>query len=181
MKENQSIKVSIIVAIYNSAKFLDKLITSIIDQTYKNIEVILVDDGSPDNSGEICDKYAALDSRIKVLHKKNGGACDARNKGLEMVTGEYLSIIDGDDWLEPDYVEYLLKIDSHVMQNKPQERTYHRKYVGILTEINGFKYFVPMSSPKDKDYENGKIKKNNLTTIYLRIRKNCTELFALTA
>lgn len=110
MKENQSIKVSIIVAIYNSAKFLDKLITSIIDQTYKNIEVILVDDGSPDNSGEICDKYAALDSRIKVLHKKNGGACDARNKGLEMVTGEYLSIIDGDDWLEPDYVEYLLKL-----------------------------------------------------------------------
>ena len=67
-----------------------------------------------------------------------------------------------------NYIEYLLKIDSHVMQNKPQERTYHRKYVGILTEINGFKYFVPMSSPKDKDYENGKIKKNNLTTIYLR-------------
>ena len=67
-----------------------------------------------------------------------------------------------------DYIEYLLKIESHVMQNKPQERTYHRKYVGILTEINGFKYFVPMSSPKDKDYVNGKIKKNNLTTIYLR-------------
>ena len=67
-----------------------------------------------------------------------------------------------------EYVDYLLKIESHVMQNKPQERTYHRKYVGILTEINGFKYFVPMSSPKGKDYENGKIKKNNLTTIYLR-------------
>lgn len=107
---NQTIKVSIIVAIYNSAKFLDKLITSIINQTYKNIEVILVDDGSPDNSGEICDKYAAQDSRIRVLHKKNGGACDARNKGLELVTGEFLSIIDGDDWLEPDYVEYLLKL-----------------------------------------------------------------------
>lgn len=108
--KNQSIKVSIIVAIYNSAKFLDKLITSIINQTYKNIEVILVDDGSPDESGEICDKYAAQDSRIRVLHKKNGGACDARNKGLELVTGEFLSIIDGDDWLEPDYVEYLLKL-----------------------------------------------------------------------
>ena len=67
-----------------------------------------------------------------------------------------------------EYIEYLLKIEKHVMQNKPQERTYHRKYVGILTELNGFKYFVPMSSPKDKDYENGKIKKNNLTTIYLR-------------
>ena len=70
-----------------------------------------------------------------------------------------------------EYVEYLLKIESHVMQNKPQERTYHRKYVGVLTEINGFKYFVPMSSPKDKDYENGKIKKNNLTTIYIRSKK----------
>ena len=66
------------------------------------------------------------------------------------------------------YIEYLLKTDSHVMQNKADERTYHRKYVGILTEINGFKYFVPMSSPKDKDYENGKIRKNNLTTIYMR-------------
>ena len=110
MNKNQTIKVSIIVAIYNSAKFLDKLITSIINQSYKNIEIILVDDGSPDNSGEICDKYAAQDSRIKVLHKTNGGTCDARNKGLELVEGEYLSIIDGDDWLESDYIEYLLKL-----------------------------------------------------------------------
>lgn len=119
---NQSIKVSIIVAIYNSAKFLDKLITSIINQTYTNIEVILVDDGSPDNSGEICDKYAAKDARIRVLHKKNGGACDARNKGLELVTGDFLSIIDGDDWLEPDYIEYLLNLavetDSDMSMSK---------------------------------------------------------------
>ena len=67
-----------------------------------------------------------------------------------------------------EYIEYLLKIETHVMQNKPDERTYHRKYVGILTEINGFKYFVPMSSPKEKDYQNGKIKKNSITTIYMR-------------
>ena len=67
-----------------------------------------------------------------------------------------------------DYIAYLSTIESHVMKNKPDERTYHRKYVGILTEINGFKYFAPMSSPKDKDYENGKIRKNNLTTIYMR-------------
>lgn len=67
-----------------------------------------------------------------------------------------------------EYISYLSKIENHVMKNKPEERTYHRKYVGILTEINGFRYFVPMSSPKDKDYENGKIKKNNLTTIYMR-------------
>lgn len=67
-----------------------------------------------------------------------------------------------------EYIAYLLKIESHVMANKPDERTYHRKYVGIITELNGFKYFVPMSSPKNKDYENGKIKKNNLTTIYMK-------------
>ena len=67
-----------------------------------------------------------------------------------------------------EYISYLSKIENHVMKNKPDKRTYHRKYVGILTEINGFKYFVPMSAPKDKDYKNGKIRKNNLTTIYMR-------------
>ena len=70
-----------------------------------------------------------------------------------------------------DYIKYLLKIETHVMQNKPEERPYHRKYVGVLTEINSFKYFVPISSPKEKDYINGKIKKNNLTTIYLRSKE----------
>lgn len=115
MKSSSDIKVSLIVAIYKSEKFLDKLILSIINQTYPNIEVILVNDGSPDNSGKICDKYAQQDHRIKVIHKTNGGACEARNKGLEIVTGEFLSIIDGDDWLAPDYVEYLLRIalDTH--------------------------------------------------------------------
>ncbi len=103
-------KVSIIVAIYKSEKFLRKLIDSIINQSYSNIEVILVDDGSPDNSGEICDEYASQDIRIKVIHKKNGGTCEARNVGLSLVTGEYVTIIDGDDWLEVDYIEYLLNL-----------------------------------------------------------------------
>ena len=103
-------KVSIVVAIYNSEKFLDKLINSLINQTYSNLEIILVDDGSPDKSGEICDKYAKLDERIIVVHKKNGGTCDARNRGIELATGEYLMIVDGDDWLSLDCVEYLLGI-----------------------------------------------------------------------
>lgn len=103
-------KVTIIVAIYKSEKFLPKLINSIITQTYQNLEIILVDDGSPDNSGTICDEFAAKDDRIKVIHKKNGGTCEARNVGMEIATGEYMSIIDGDDWLEPDYVEYLMKL-----------------------------------------------------------------------
>lgn len=103
-------KVSIVVAIYKSEKFLDKLIHSIIEQTYQNIEVYLVDDGSPDRSGEICDKYANLDDRIHVIHKKNGGTCEARNVGIEHCSGKYLTIIDGDDWLAPDYIEYLVKL-----------------------------------------------------------------------
>ena len=103
-------KVSIVVAIYKSEKFLDKLIQSIIHQTYKNLEVFLVDDGSPDRSGEICDRYAASDQRLHVIHKENGGACDARNVGIDHCTGKYLAIIDGDDWLAPDYVEYLVNL-----------------------------------------------------------------------
>ncbi|MBQ8317529.1 MAG: glycosyltransferase [Lachnospiraceae bacterium] len=103
-------KVSIIVAIYKSEKFLRKLLDSIMEQTYDNLEVILVDDGSPDLSGQICDEYVARDSRFNVIHQDNAGTCSARNAGIEKVTGEYLLIIDGDDWLEKDYVEYLLNL-----------------------------------------------------------------------
>jgi len=103
-------KVTIIVAIYKSERFLPKLINSIITQTYQNLEIILVDDGSPDNSGAVCDEFAAKDNRIRVIHKKNGGTCEARNVGMDAATGEYMCIIDGDDWLEPDYVEYLMML-----------------------------------------------------------------------
>lgn len=103
-------KVSIIIPIYNVEKFLDKLITSLIQQTYKNIEIILVDDGSPDKSGTICDKYAAQDNRIKVIHKENDGVSQARNSGLDEATGEYITFVDGDDWLEPDCIEYFVSL-----------------------------------------------------------------------
>ena len=106
-------KVSAIVAIYKSEKFLPKLIDSIINQTWQNLEILLVDDGSPDNSGAICDDYASRDDRIRVIHKKNGGACEARNVGLAEATGEYILIIDGDDWLELDYVAYLMNLIHH--------------------------------------------------------------------
>ena len=103
-------KVTAIVAIYKSERFLPKLLDSIINQTWKNLEILLVDDGSPDNSGLICDEYAKKDERIRVIHKKNGGACEARNVGLAEATGEYILVIDGDDWLEEDYVEYLMNL-----------------------------------------------------------------------
>lgn len=102
--------VSIIVPVYKSEAFLEKCIKSILNQTYNNIELILVDDGSPDKSGDICDEYAKKDGRVTVIHKDNGGVCDARNTGLKIARGEYLMFADGDDWIAEDCVEYLLKI-----------------------------------------------------------------------
>ena len=103
-------KVSVIVPIYKVEKYIKKCIDSLVNQTYKNLEIILVDDGSPDKCGEICDEYAKIDKRIKVLHKKNGGLSDARNKGVEVATGKYVAFVDSDDYVENDYIEYLLEL-----------------------------------------------------------------------
>lgn len=102
-------KVSVIVPVYNVEKYLNKCLDSIINQTYKNIEIILVDDGSTDNSGIICDKYSQTDNRIKVIHKKNGGLSDARNTGIKNATGKILSFIDSDDYIEKNMIENLAK------------------------------------------------------------------------
>lgn len=103
-------KVSIIVPIYKSEPFLPKLIESVLNQTYDNFELILVDDGSPDSSGKICDEYAKKDKRIIVIHKENGGCSSARNEGLKVVSGFYLTFLDGDDWFEPDYLQYFVEL-----------------------------------------------------------------------
>ena len=101
--------ISVIVPIYNVEKYLCKCIESIINQTYKNLQIILVDDGSTDNSKKICDEYAKLDSRIKVIHKSNGGLISARKAGLKIAEGEFISNIDGDDWIESNMYEEMLK------------------------------------------------------------------------
>lgn len=98
-------KVSIIVPVYNVEKYLKEAIESIINQTYKNIEIILIDDGSTDKSGEICDYYASKDLRIKVIHKENGGLSETRNIGLDNATGKYLMFLDSDDFMELNAVE----------------------------------------------------------------------------
>lgn len=102
--------ISVIVPIYNVEKYLARCVDSIVNQTYKDFELILVDDGSPDNSGKICDEYAKKDSRIKVVHKKNGGLSDARNAGMAVATGEYISFIDSDDYVSDDFFECLLDV-----------------------------------------------------------------------
>jgi len=103
-------KVSLIITAYQSACFLDKLLRSVMGQTYANIEVILVEDGSPDDSGQTADRYACADPRLQVIHRTNGGTCAARNIGLDAATGEYVMIIDGDDWLAADCVEYMIRL-----------------------------------------------------------------------
>lgn len=104
--------VSVIVPVYNVERYLKKCIESIINQTYKNLEIFLVDDGSTDNSGKICDEYAKKDNRINVIHKENKGVSSARNAGINEAKGEWIAFIDADDWIEENYIEELLKNTS---------------------------------------------------------------------
>tara|TARA_R110000868_G_scaffold90110_1_gene250376 strand:+ start:12149 stop:13129 length:981 start_codon:yes stop_codon:yes gene_type:complete len=103
-------KISIIIPIYKVEDYIDTCIKSVINQTYKNLEIILVDDESPDNCGLICDKYAIIDSRIKVIHQKNKGLSGARNSGLKIATGDFIGFVDSDDWIEPDMYKTMLEI-----------------------------------------------------------------------
>lgn len=100
--------ISVIVPIYKVEKYLDRCVESIVNQTYKNLEIILVDDGSPDKCPQMCEGWAEKDNRIKVVHKENGGLSDARNAGMPFATGEIVSFIDSDDWIELDMFEIML-------------------------------------------------------------------------
>lgn len=101
--------ISIIIPVYNVEKYLDRCVASVINQTYQNLEIILVDDGSPDCCPDICDNWARRDSRIKVIHKSNGGPSSARNTGLDISNGSYICFIDSDDWIADEMIEVLLK------------------------------------------------------------------------
>jgi glycosyltransferase involved in cell wall biosynthesis len=100
-------KISIIIPVYNVEKYIQKCINSVFLQTFADFECILIDDGSSDNSGKICDEYAKKDERIKVIHQKNGGASCARNAGLDVAQGEWITFIDGDDWADENYLEQM--------------------------------------------------------------------------
>ncbi|HEM3623894.1 TPA: glycosyltransferase family 2 protein, partial [Streptococcus suis] len=113
--------VSVIVPVYNVEKYLEKCLQSICNQTYYNLEIILVNDGSTDNSANICNNFANIDNRITVINKKNGGLSSARNEGLKIFTGNFVTFIDSDDWVEIDYIESLLgafieNSDSDIIQ-----------------------------------------------------------------
>lgn len=107
MEKQKQTLVSIIIPIYKVEQYLIDCIQSVCSQTYKNIEIILVDDGSPDNCGKICDDYAKMDKRISVIHKENGGLSDARNKGIDIARGDYITFVDSDDYVETTFIEDL--------------------------------------------------------------------------
>jgi glycosyltransferase involved in cell wall biosynthesis len=107
--------ISVIVPVYNVEIYLRKCLDSIINQTYKNLEIILVDDGSPDNCGKVCDEYATKDKRVKVIHKANGGQSSARNAGLDIATGEYIAFVDSDDYIAENMYEDLIGIAQKEM------------------------------------------------------------------
>ncbi len=148
--------ISIIVPVYNVRAYLRKCLDSICGQTYKNLEIVVVDDGSTDGSGEICDEYAQLDNRVKVIHSKNGGLSSARNIGLNNALGEYIGFVDSDDWIDYDMYEFLwellntrkadLAICSHYIEKQNKTKV---KYVSNeVTELTSTKAIRLLSEDK---------------------------------
>lgn len=142
--------ISIIVPIYNVERYLKKCIDSLINQTYKNIEIILVNDGSKDNSIKICDEYVKSDNRIKLFHKENGGLADARNYGMKFVTGKYVTFVDSDDIISKNMIEILY---NNLIENNAQisECEFFRfcNESEISNNINDSKKYT-VSNMKDK-------------------------------
>ena len=124
--------ISIVIPVYNVKKYLSKCIDSVISQTYSNIEIILVDDGSNDGCSEMCDKYKKNDNRVIVIHKENGGLSDARNVGIKIARGEYITFIDSDDFIEKNYIEYLYSL---INENNSDLAICEYKYITEKNQI----------------------------------------------
>ena len=145
--------ISVIVPVYNVASYLPQCLESILNQDYEDLQVLLIDDGSTDDSGAICDRFAVQDSRIQVIHQKNGGAASAKNAGLRAASGKYLSFVDSDDYLEPDVYGFLVKTleeaQADAVQGAFQEVYRSRREVRPLKPetLEGFDYLLRF--PKD--------------------------------
>lgn len=138
--------ITVVVPVYKVEKYIDKCINSILNQTYKNLEIILVDDGSTDNCGKICDEYARKDNRIRVIHKENGGLSDARNAGIDIAKGAYISFVDPDDCITEDYIQYMYEMIKTenvklaicnikvIWKNTKIGEEKHRKYLKLNTK-----------------------------------------------
>lgn len=139
--------ISIIVPVYKVEPYLNICVKSIVAQTYTNLEIILVDDGSPDKCPSMCDEWAIKDSRIKVIHKQNGGLSDARNAGMASATGDYIAFVDSDDWIERHYIEYLYQAIqrscAEISACKVREVPDGKKQEPVLEEMPKIQNFTP--------------------------------------
>ncbi|MBR6778574.1 MAG: glycosyltransferase [Clostridia bacterium] len=151
--------ISVIIPVYKVEEYIDKCIQSVVNQTYKNLEIILIDDGSPDNCPKICDQWAKKDGRIKVVHKPNGGVSSARNCGLDMATGDYVTFVDSDDFIELTMYEKLI---SSIIENNSDlalcgfcnvyengiKEVVVEKNLSVINASNIFDYYVLSNSHK---------------------------------
>lgn len=176
--------ISIVVPVYNVEKFIDECITSIINQSFREFELLLINDGSLDKSGEICDKYSLIDSRVRVIHKKNSGVSDSRNIGIDLAKGRYLMFADSDDYVDKDWCKKLYNMQekykdsmivcSYIMRNSSKLNTYdvEKKYTSIEEYLKfDRKNFMEiyncnlLNSLCNKIYDLNIIKKNNIKLI----------------
>src|SRR5690554_80942 len=155
--------ISIIVPVYNVEKYIDRCMKSIFSQSYQNIEIILINDGSTDNSGSLCDTYLNNNSKIKVIHKTNGGVSSARNVGLELAEGEYIGFVDPDDWIEPSMYESMYNnikknnseicICNYIINNSESCRKIELPFeLEVLNKKEILNYIIPpLISPNNLD------------------------------
>lgn len=125
--------ISVVIPVYKVEDYLQRCVNSVIRQTYSNIEIILVDDGSPDKCGMICDEFALYDSRIRVIHKENGGLSSARNAGIDVATGKYISFVDSDDWISEDMLMYM-----HTLAKKNESQITSVSYALVTSENDSY-------------------------------------------
>lgn len=165
-------EVSIIVPVYKVEPFLERCIKSILSQTYKNFELILVDDGSPDCCPEICDTWAVVDSRIRVIHKTNGGLSSARNAGLDVAKGKYIHFVDSDDWIEQDAIQYLITIleenqadmvmAEHVRKESKKNSEHQNKNLIVWDQREFLQHFFKLGTQINVQYAWAKLYRSEL-------------------
>lgn len=165
--------ISVIIPVYNVEEYLDRCLESVANQTYKNIEIILIDDGSTDNSGKMCDQWAEKDRRIRVIHQKNGGLSNARNKGIEEAKGEFISFVDSDDWIEANMLTDFISIamtqhcdivcsDPFHTNGKKQISKKRKKKIITYSQYEFVKRYLKINSNKTLYYAHSKLFRKNI-------------------
>ncbi|MBQ6478604.1 MAG: glycosyltransferase [Erysipelotrichaceae bacterium] len=156
-------KISVVIPVYSVEKYLHRCVDSVINQTYSSLEIILVDDGSPDQCPAICDQYAEQDNRIKVIHKTNGGLASARNAGMKVATGKYLFFVDSDDWLDPDGLEKLYRLAEEYNVDFVRYRSVRENWPGLPSQY-------PTRVEKEREMHGGYYSKTDIVEeIYPRL------------